>query len=49
MNGNNNLALSILTFFLRTLQGSAVPRPKTNPQILHNDLQIDSARLLLSN
>ena len=25
-----------------------VPRPKTNPPILHNDLQIDSARLLLS-
>ena len=26
-----------------------VPRPKTNPPILHNDLQIDSVRLLLSN
>ncbi len=26
-----------------------VPQPKTNPPILHNDLQIDSARLLLSN
>ena len=26
-----------------------VPRPKTNPPILHNDLQIDSAWLLLSN
>ncbi len=26
-----------------------VPQPKTNPPILHKDLQIDSARLLLSN
>ena len=55
MKDNNNLALSIcqslcnivgFVLDLGTLRGSA---PKTSSPILHNDLQIDSAQLLLSN